>query len=208
MLVKTKIKYFALQSDNTGEVSFKLSWKGSWKNDINCDGVYVFVKYRAKGEYGYHTAKLAGASAGEFDYSDLTPGCVSINEASSPVGAYVPEECMGVFFYPLEKQEKQDMTVKDITIKTKMSADVEDIQVFALEMVYVPEDKHYVGDPGNGISKGGSLKNCLYTYPDKGAYLIDSEDAIEFAPEDGHLYCDLDTPNGRQEDDRFVQSKE
>ncbi len=204
MLVNAVLKGNAADMAKGGSVKVSLSWKGSWKNEINCDGVYLFVKYKTKGEYGYHTAKLAGASGMEFDYSDLTPESVKITGASSPAGAYVPEEKLGVFVYPLDKQEKCDMKIDDLSMGVDMPADVEDVQVFALEMVYVPQDKHYVGDPGNGISKGGSLKNCLYTYPDKGAYLIESEDAIEFAPEDGHLYCDLDTPNGRQEDDRFV----
>ena len=189
---------------NEKTITFALSWKGSWKNDINCDAVYVFVKYKKQGEYGYHSAKIESASKNDFDYSDLTPDCVSISGASSAVGAFVPTERLGMFIYPLNEQNKCDMSIEKIKVGVDIPSDAEDVQIFALEMVYVPEDKHYVGDPGNGISKGGTLKNCLYTYPDKGAYLIESEDEITFAPEDGHLYCDLDTPNGRQEDDRFV----
>lgn len=192
------------QADQNVKLHVKLSWTGSWKNDINCDGVYLFVKYLAKGETGYHSAKLVSCSEGEFDYSDKTPEGVSVSGASSPVGTFGSDTGIGLFVYPLEQQEKTNMQIEDIALTVKMPFDAEDIKLFALEMVYVPEGKHYVGDPANGISKGGKLKNCLYTYPNLGAYLIDSEDAVEFAPEEGHLYCDLDTPNGRQEEDRFT----
>ena len=188
----------------TAELSVALSWNGSWKNEINLDGVYLFAKYRAKGETGYHSARLTESSEGEFDTADKAPSCVSVGSTSAPAGVYVPETRIGMFVYPLEKQEKAEMKLGDIRIAVELPETAEDIKLFALEMVYVPEGSHYVGDPANGISKGGKLKNCLYTYPDKGAFLIESEDAIEFAPEDGHLYCDLDTPNGRQEDDRFT----
>lgn len=188
---------------NSDSISFSLSWKGSWKNDINCDGVYVFAKYKGEDDK-FHTMKIREASEGAFDYSDKKISGTLISGSNIPVGMYVPEERMGVFIFPLESIDKKDIEIEKVTIPAEDCGKIEDIELFVLEMVYVPQDKHYVGDPGNGISKGGTLKNCLYTYPDKGAYLIESEDAIEFAPEDGHLYCDLDTPNGRQEDDRFV----
>jgi hypothetical protein len=164
------------QADQNVKLHVKLSWSGSWKNDLNCDGVYLFAKYLAKGETGYHSAKLVNTSEGEFDYSDKTPEGVSVSGASSPVGTFGSDTKVGLFVYPTQKQEKTDMLIQDITLTVDMPFDAEDVKLFALEMVYVPEGAHYVGDPENGISKGGKLKNCLYTYPNLGAYLIDSED--------------------------------
>lgn len=204
MLVQTELLKTVEEMKKEEAFCFSLSWKGAWKNEINCDGVYVFAKYKKKGEWGYHSLPIDGRSAGDFDGTDQTPENVTVTDASGQVGSYVPKTGLGLFIYPTAMQEKTDMRIGRIDVHTKMPEDVEDICLFALEMVYVPEGPHYVGDPGNGISKGGTLKNCLYTYPDQGAYLIDSEDPIEFAPEEGHLYCDLDTPNGRQEEDRFT----
>jgi formylglycine-generating enzyme required for sulfatase activity len=69
------------------------------------------------------------------------------------------------------------------------------VKVFGLEMVYVAQGKHYVGDP-----KGpNGPDNCFYTYPDKGAYLIASEEPITVDKVDGVLYCDQDNPRSRED---------
>jgi hypothetical protein len=70
-----------------------------------------------------------------------------------------------------------------------------EVRVFGLEMVYVPEGKHYVGDP---LGPNGPM-NCLYTYPDGGEYLIDSEEAITVDVKEGCLCCDQDNDRSRDE---------
>lgn len=201
----SEIKLRSCQKVNKSyELCFSLSWKGSWKNDINCDGVYIFAKYKAKGEDGYHSIKLSDSSHGEFDYQNKLPQKYQIKGSNVAVGGYVPYTRLGMFVYPMEKIQKTDIIINEISVISILEEEPEDIQLFALEMVYVPQDSHYIGDPGNGISKGGTLKNCFYTYPNKGAYHISSEEEIEFAPKEGALYCDLDTPNGREENDSFV----
>lgn len=203
MLARVELNKGIHEIEAGGMLDLRLAWKGSWKNEINCDGVYVFAKYKDKDGI-FHTLKVKEASEGDFDYSDKSIAGAAIEGTDKAVGMYVPKERMGFFLYPLEKMDKTDMEMKQICVPVEIADSITDIRLFVLEMVYVPEDKHYVGDPANGISKGGTLKNCFYAYPDKGAYLVESEDAIEFAPEDGHLYCDLDTPNGRQAEDRFT----
>ena len=183
-------------STNKGLLRFSLSWKGSWKNDISYDGVYLFAKYKLHDEYGYKSLHIENGAN------------ISLNGANSPVKSFVAETGLGLFVFPSETQEKTDMSIAEITVpvfaaKESDINNIEDIQIFALEMVYVAEGSHYIGDSANGISKGGKLKNCLYTYPNKGAYLVSSEAAITFAPEDGKLYCDFDTADGREENDRF-----
>lgn len=185
-------------------LKYSLSWTGSWKNAVNCDGVYVFGKYLSDAKTGYRSMKFVQTSEGEFDYSDKLPQGCSVSGSNQPVGGYVPANGIGMFVFPLREQAKTDMMIREVCVEVRLDAEPKKIELFALEMVYVPEEKHFVGDPGNGISKGGTLKNCFYTYPDKGAYLITSENAIQFAPKEDCLYSDFDTPNGRQEDDTFV----
>ena len=204
MFGKADLISFEKETCENDRIVFSVSWKGSWKNDVNCDGLYVFGKYKTAGKDGYRSVKIAQVSEGDFDYTDKSPKGVMLSESSRPVGSYVTPEGIGIFLFPLTLQKHADMEIRRVSVPVVMDAEPEDIQLFAVEMVYVPEGAHYVGDPANGISKGGTLKNCLYTYPDKGAYLINAEDAVDFAPEDGHLYCDLDTENGREENDRFT----
>ena len=133
MFASSTIKNMIREGDHYN-VSLSAKWSGSWKNNINCDGIYIFLKYKNKGEYGYHSAAFESESGKDFDYSDLTPDCIKIDGASSPVGAYVPDEKLGVFIYPLKETEKTDISIPDITVNLKMDGDIEDIQVFTLEM--------------------------------------------------------------------------
>lgn len=189
------------KNDGVYEINFDLLWEGAWKNSLNCDGVYFFVKYKNKDVYGYKSAILYSSSQGKFNYTDKTPTGFSLNDKN--MGMFVPNTKLGAFVYSVEYCENKNVDMQ-IRVNAKLDGSVEDIKIFTLEMVYVPEDIHFVGDPENGISKGGRLKNCFYKYPDMGAYLIDSEEEIKFAPEEGCLYCDLDTPNGRQKDTPFI----
>ena len=90
----------------------------------------------------------------------------------------------------------KDGVAEDQVMKTK-------IKVLGFEMVFIPKDKHYVGDP-----KGpDGPDNTLYTYPNNGSYLIKSEDPILVDKVDGALFCDQDNPRSR-EDTPFTIPKE
>lgn len=189
MFVKTVLKNCNYVDGKRYQIDFTIEWKGSWKNDVNYDGVYVFIKYQYDETKAYKTVKLIKRAV--------------IAGANHEVDSFVGDNQVGMFIYPMAAQEKTDMLIDTVSVEVEMETEPKDIQIFALEMVYVPEDAHEVGDPGNGISQGGTLKNCFYKYPNQGTYRITSEDAIHFAPEDGCLYCDFDTPNGREENGTF-----
>jgi formylglycine-generating enzyme required for sulfatase activity len=185
-------------------INFDVFWKGSWKNSINCDGVYVFFKYKKANDFGYHSASFHTASEGSFDYSNKCPENCSFTPQTVDVGIYVPNTALGMFLYPTTSCENADIIVDNLSVLVEMEDEPENIEIFITEMVYIPEEQHFVGDPENGISKGGTLKNCFYTYPNQGAYLISSESEIAFGPTTGQLYCDFDTPNSRENTDSFI----
>ena len=71
-----KIENVSLQEVKTEEktaiVQFDASWDEAWKNDINCDGIWVFGKFRiGEGLWGHISLKTA--SSADFDYNDQTP---------------------------------------------------------------------------------------------------------------------------------------
>lgn len=182
----------------TAKVQFNVSWDNSWKNDVNCDGVWVFAKFQAADGQWKHV-DLKSASGAAFDYTDRTPETFSRGEGPD-MGMWVPEEMKGAFLFRTKGSgtavSKNVQLIWDYAkagvaddqiMKTK-------IKIFGLEMVYVPQDQHYVGDP-----KGpNGPDNALYTYPDNGAYLIKSEDPILVDMVDGSLYCDQDNPRSRE----------
>ena len=189
MFAEAKVKQCVKQEGTAWQLHLTAGWSGSWRNDVNYDGIYLFVKYQTDPAGGYRSAKLTEDAV--------------ITGADHETACFTGDNKLGIFVYHAAAQEKTDMHIEDIALTVEMDGEPIDIQVFTLEMVYVPEGAHEIGDPGNGISKGGTLKNCFYTYPANGTYRVESEDAIRFAPEEGCLYCDYDTDNAREENDTF-----
>ncbi len=182
----------------TAKVQFNVSWENSWKNDVNSDGVWVFAKFQAADGQWKHV-DLKSASGAAFDYTDRTPETFSRGEGAD-MGMWVPEEMKGAFLFRT-KGSGTAVSKNVQLIWDYAKAGVADdqimqtkIKIFGLEMVYVPQDQHYVGDP-----KGpNGPDNALYTYPDNGAYLIKSENPILVDMVDGSLYCDQDNPRSRE----------
>lgn len=201
-----KIENISLEEINVQEnkaiVQFDIAWDEAWKNDVNCDGVWVFAKFRVRGGRWGHVS-LGAASADEFNCQDQTPPLFSAcsGGAGLDIGMWVPPGQKGAFIF--RTRGEGDVRAKQVQLawdwgKDGVKADdVRDleVQVFGLEMVYVPEGQHYVGDP---VGADGPM-NCLYTYPNGGAYLIDSEAALRVDAQEGCLYCDQD--NDRSRDD-------
>jgi formylglycine-generating enzyme required for sulfatase activity len=193
--------------DKAAKIQFTVSWDNSWKNEVNCDGVYVFAKFKA-GDGTWKHVNLKTASGSEFNYTDQTPEKFSKGELAD-LGMWVPAEKKGAFLFrtkgagsvasknvQLVWEYAKDGVGDDVIMKTP-------VRVLGFEMVYIPKDKHYVGDP-----KGtDGPDNCLYTYPNKGAYLIAAEDPIVVDKVEGALYCDQDNPRSR-EDTPFTIPKE
>lgn len=183
----------------SAKVQCSVSWDNAWKNDINCDGVWLFVKFLSpQGKWKHATLK--SSSAGDFDYFDKTPAQFSRGD-NADMGMWVPEGKKGVFLFRTKGNGSTKST--DVQLAWDYARDglspeevtKASLKVFGFEMVFVPQDKHYVGDP-----KGpNGPDNALYTYPDNGAYLISSEDPITVNAVPGALYCDQDNPRSREE---------
>ncbi|MFH1227623.1 MAG: SUMF1/EgtB/PvdO family nonheme iron enzyme [Planctomycetota bacterium] len=189
------------------KVRCTVSWDNAWKNETNSDGVWLFAKFQTPDGIWKHVSLKAASGTG-FDYADQTPAGFSKGE-NPEVGMWVPDEKKGAFLFKtkgsgnviarnvqLAWDYTNDGLNADQVMKTK-------VKVFGLEMVYVPQDKYYAGDP-----KGpDGPDNTLYTYPNNGSYLIKSEDPILVDKVDGALFCDQDNPRSR-EDTPFTIPKE
>jgi hypothetical protein len=188
--------------EKTAVIQFNVTWEDGWKNDINCDGIWVFGKFRV-GQGLWRHISLNAASDNDFNYEDQTPAGFSQGSdgTSSEMGMWIPYHQKGAFIFRTDGEgDVRSNNIKlvwnfDNDELTESDMKNVEIKIFGLEMVYVPEGEHYVGDP---LGTNGP-KNCLYTYPDGGAYLVDSEEEILVDAQDGCLYCDQD--NERSRDD-------
>lgn len=118
-------------------VKFNLSWENSWRDAINWDAAWVFVKYKSKkGKWKHLTMSLTGNAIGG---------------SNIPVKINVPQDKKGAFVYR-QGVGNGNTEITDMTFTwnygTDGLADLDSLEtrVFATEMVYVPEGSFAVGD--------------------------------------------------------------
>lgn len=136
----------AVGADKIATVKFKLSWENSWRDNLNWDAVYVFVKFRVDGSDNqwYHA------------YPEETG-----HSSSSPMFVFSPAKSgtnvTGLF---VERKENGEGNITENEIKLRWNiqkgtrplsqqefADGKvDLAVFAIEMVYVPYGAFVLGD--------------------------------------------------------------
>ncbi len=166
----------------TTQVQFDLSWENSWHISVgpaNYDAAWVFVKYRVNGNTWQHaTIADAGASA---------PGGATVSIADN-VGAFVHRSADGsgnVNFQGIQLRWDYDADGVD-------PSSIVDVQVFAIEMVYVPEGEFSMGtnafDQSNLNGNFYSLTSSPFIL--RVPYRVTSENAIVVSNTSGNLYYD------------------
>ncbi len=127
-------------------VEFDLSWDNSWRNELNHDAAWVFVKFRAPGSNNWEHAFLSTNNAAH---------------APLPAGAEIiaGDDGVGVFVRSALSQTGSVAYTRTRLLWEYGSngyefakGDLVDISVHAVEMVYVDEGAFYVGS--GGIEQG------------------------------------------------------
>ena len=199
-------------SDHFTMVQFDISWENSWRNDIsgsgnappyNRDAAWVFVKYRvtvANGGDGLwkhaclnNTGHITPGGC-TIDIGLLTPGTDFDPSTNPGMGAHIYRDANGTGTFSttgVQLRWNYGVNYKTGTIPIDDN-DMVDIQVFALEMVYVPQSAFALGS-------GGSETSAFYKYPVTGdAYSVISEDAITIGTATDNLYYEFSTDGGDQ----------
>lgn len=169
------------EASNWVHVEFDLFWENSWRissGPSNWDAAWVFIKYRVNN----------GA---------WTHGIVSQSNSVAPAGGTldVPSDGMGAFVYR-DANGSGNINFQDIQLRWNFGAtdinDIIDIQVFAIEMVYVPEGAFYLG------GTTGNEANKFYAggFSTSSSYQVTSENAITIANTSGNLYYTGDSASG------------
>lgn len=165
----------------TQRVTFNLSWENSWRNTgiagttQNYDGVWVFVKFRDA------CAKdSVSPSAGDYQHmwlntnsgSHTIPSGVTLDVATTDIGG--TPRGMGVFIYR-SNDGTGTVTANNISLQWDIAAmglsgTDWDIQVFAVEMVRIPQGSYYLGD-------GVSLQSYRQGNTTSDPFLVNAENA-------------------------------
>jgi formylglycine-generating enzyme required for sulfatase activity len=125
-------------------VQFNLSWENSWKDSVNHDAVWLFMKYSTDSgnTWGHATLAAAGVdptgfSAGtgvnlEMEVPGDRKGCF-LRRSWTGSGKVVSENVKLVWAYTLDGLSEGDVNNADI-------------KIFGIEMVYVPAGSFHAGD--------------------------------------------------------------
>ncbi len=158
----------------TTQIKFDLSWENSWRTNSaenNWDAVWIFVKYRVKGQtlWNHATLDTIGHVAGTGSKID------SVGDGK------------GVFMKAANVMALQNVNYTANRLRWRygvdgvLDNDSVDICVYAIEMVYVPQNSFYLGD-ANSISDGNFKQaGNSFNLP----FQVTSENAITLSPSTG-----------------------
>ncbi len=123
-------------------VEFDIAWENSWRNRLNWDAAWIFAKYRLSG------------GTGAWRHATLS---TSTEDHRAPNGTLTPSpDGKGVLLYR-DTDGQGSVSWRGVRLLWNAAADVlpagasADVQVFGIEMVYIPEGRFLAGD---GASPG------------------------------------------------------
>ena len=133
-------------SDQVVRIACDVSWENSWRDAINYDAAWLFVKFRINN--------------GNWQHARLSSNLLDYSVPSGTTLVTVPDGG-GVFIHRTNNATNSNFVVSNLELSwpyasnnVPNNANIE-VKVFALEMVYVPQGPFYLG---NGpISSGSSF---------------------------------------------------
>lgn len=166
----------ANNSANFMLVQFNLNWQNSWRtatSPANWDAAWVFIKYRVgTGEWQHAWLNNTGHTAptgSTINVGLQNPG-TAFNTTTNPgIGVFIYRSATGTGTFSLSNvQLRWNYGTNGVTDNS-----IVDVQVFAIEMVYVPQGGFYAGD-GTTTAVQGHFRNGSTNTP----LLISSENAL------------------------------
>ena len=181
------------RSSHSEFIQFDLSWENSWRTSSapnNCDAAWVFAKYRTPvsdggdGLWRHVRFNNSGhsAPAGALITAGLLDPNSPFNEATNPA--------LGVLIYR-ESNGKGSVSLSGLELLWNYGANgVEDtafveLEVFAIEMVYVPTGSFSLGSGG---SETASFTNGSWIAGNSVPLSISSEKELSISPAVGCLW--------------------
>ncbi len=129
MLVKNVTTTGNNATNKTIQVQFDMSWDNSWRDGINWDAAWVFMKFKdASGNWQHVMLNTTGFANG-------TGTANTIQVGSDKVGAFVYRSAAGTGTFGATTMQLQwNYGLSGLTNVTGL-----EVRVFAIEMVYVPQ---------------------------------------------------------------------
>ena len=157
-------------------VRVELSWANAWRNDRNHDAVWVVL--RSRGE----SAKPLRLAAEGHEVLNAEP-VVQIVPSEDGVGAFIE------LAEPVRSDG--DVTCTLVLRLGDASLPPKEVDVWAVEMVYVPSGPFDLGDDHEGVRARGGFHAVDERGRPTGPFHVESEDAIGVAQRPGCLWYEV-----------------
>ncbi len=136
-------------ANNTATIEFDVAWDNSWRNSVNHDAVWLTVRLDISS--GTHTlcqlTDTSGSTVTGLDPSGTDDG------SDSSLEIYVSSDSYGAWLRPASYQEMKSIDSDNVQLTVNYDScisagdtDTLDVDVYGIEMVYVPAGSFYAGD--------------------------------------------------------------
>jgi len=191
-------------------IEFDLTWDNSWRTSSapnNWDAAWVFVKYRTTGSSTWSHVKLAPNGHNSSSTTPTTSYSVQVGLMDESVAHNATTNpAVGAFIYR-SGNGTGTFSANDIRLKWFYrdngvgDNDIIDVEVYAIEMVYVPDGSFTVGDNGNSGGTGSAAAVSQFYKFVSGAntgYEISSENSLSIQGygTNNHNVLTADNANG------------
>lgn len=165
-------------------VQFDVGWENSWRNTLNHDAAWVFIKFRAPGSnHWQHACLLTDAAEHAAPNAVIEVGTSMIDGTDHGMGAFVYSAAMqtGTVQYARTRL-RWDYGASGYTFAKGEEVDV---AVHAIEMVYVAEGPFHVGSGG---TESGSFTDGGWESGNTLPFEIAGEGALPISDDPGSLW--------------------
>ncbi len=203
----TNVNQVNVDADNH-RIEFDLTWEDSWRQDNNepnnYDGVWIFIKYRdclekASGNPGNYKHAWLSTTAADHTIASATVGgaAVTMEVELGLTNVSGTDRGMGIFLYQPAGERIGDVSATTVSLlwKTSQHSPAEngvtnnyDIQVNAIEMVYIPTSSYYLGD--------GTSRYRFYDYTNSNAPVHITSNAMDIQAASNDYYARLTPGSG------------
>jgi formylglycine-generating enzyme required for sulfatase activity len=181
------VEWMRNDATKTYSARFTVSWNNSWRNDRNYDAAWIFIKYQPQSKIAnYRHARIL--SNGHRLLLNQVAG------APDPVFE-VADDRGGLFIFAAAKYRGPIRWMVEVSLDTAILRDQNFninerfLDVFAIEMVQVPQEAFTLGDPDSIAYRNFSFFASDGNGKPGGLYTVRSEkDPIAVGPEKGKLY--------------------
>jgi formylglycine-generating enzyme required for sulfatase activity len=134
-------------TNQTWQVRFNLTWNNSWRDGINYDAAWIFIKYRiGNGPWTHARLNTTGNTTG-------TGTAAELRVSPDNMGAIINRQLDGAGTFSVTAMELQ----WNYGITGVQNNDLPQVRVFAIEMVQIPEGPFAIGDGDGGSESTHAL---------------------------------------------------